>query len=93
MQVYPSAATLKQFGSPGSPVAGSVYYRGYCPGCGEPIRVNDPDLALCTYCRGCELKPQTGGPPSPRLADGSDDDGQGTFLSHAITAADQHRRL
>ena len=91
MRTHPSQADIRQYGAPGSPIPGSRLYRGYCVGCGEPIRVVDPDRALGIYCRGCQLKPQTGGPPAPSLADGSDaDGGQGSYCEHVRTQVDQY---
>jgi hypothetical protein len=47
-------AVRYDFGQPGSEIPESLYYRGYCRTCGEPIRVIDPNHCLdqdCTDCR------------------------------------------
>lgn len=76
-------------GEPGSPIHGSQFYRGYCPGCGAPMRVIDPKWANWVWCERCTLRPQTGGLAAPRVADGSDDDGYGTVYTHLRTQIDQ----
>ena len=56
----------KEFGVPGAPVPGSVYKRGYCSACGDPMRVEAPDNCHdCDKCHelfnGCPLVDRTCG--------------------------------
>ena len=58
----------KQYGKPFSPIQGSRYYRGYCPECGEPVRLDDEmvDKKKMIYCVDCD-PPHKGcsSPPCP----------------------------
>lgn len=49
MQLHPAEHEWPD-GEPGSPIHGSQFYRGYCPGCGTAMRVVDPDWAGLVWC-------------------------------------------
>ena len=45
------AKKYEEWGHPGDPIEGSKFYRGYCVGCGEPIRVILPKApSSCDEC-------------------------------------------
>lgn len=39
-----------KYGQPGSAIPNSRMFRSYCPGCGEPMRVTNPDAAVNREC-------------------------------------------
>lgn len=48
------SALIAEYGAPGEPVPGSLYYRQYCARCGDPIRVGasnaESPSCLCHAC-------------------------------------------
>ena len=45
----------------GDPVPGSMFYRDFCAGCQEPMRVTEDRLKTSNYCGQCSTKPHFGG--------------------------------
>ncbi len=43
----------------GDHIPGSGFYRAFCEGCGEPMRVSRADLGHAVWCERCD-------PPAPR---------------------------
>lgn len=58
----------KKYGKPFSMIDGSLFYRGYCPECGSPVRLDKgrAELKMSIYCIDCS-PPHKGcsSPPSP----------------------------
>lgn len=83
----PDSATRRRFGRRGNSIPGSRFVRGYCGGCGEPIRI--VSRGHIGYCEDC-------GPKSsaiPRRGRGRvpwDDDAFG-YGSVAMRALDECR--
>jgi len=79
---------IAAFGRPGSPIPGSIYVRGYCTSCAEPIRVrlDEKGVPLRGRCSTCRSNEHPGYNP---IATRFDDDscGYGSVARKALEEA------
>ena len=72
----------------GDPIPGSVYFRGFCSGCGEPIRVSKA-LVHCCRCNSCV---GASNKRPVKISRGCDKHAKNdiSFFNYAKTAVDQY---
>jgi len=65
-----------KYGKPWSPIPGSWFYRAYCPGCGDPVRVDARRAKKeeSIYCEECDPPHQGCSSPANEKVDGIDGD-------------------